>query len=162
MIKKLLFILFIANVVISCSTDVNEVEDVYGENNVQALALTADETKLINLVNTYRSNNNLKPLKLHVSASSEAKKHSDYMLAATVVSHDNWTERANAINGEDPIQAASENVAKDENVNHILRVWKGSVNGHNETLLGDYTHAGVGIVKCQDGNLWTTMIFVKK
>lgn len=160
MIKKLLFIFLLGCFAVSCTTDDNGTADLYEENT--AATLTADETRLINLVNTYRANKNLPALSLHVPATKEAKKHSDFMSVEVKLSHENWSERAENIHKMDPILDASENVAKHNNINEIMRIWKQSNNGHNVTMLGDFTHAGVGIVKCQDGNLWATMIFVKK
>lgn len=160
MLRHLLLLLLISSTFIACTAEDNS-SNVYEDENVH-LNITADDIKLINLVNQYRAEHDLDALQLNITATKEAKGHSDYMIAAKEISHENWDVRVENINKEEITLCLSENVARHYTVEEAFMDWLKAQKGHKESILGDFTHTGVGVIKSEDGFIYLTQIFVKK
>lgn len=124
------------------------------DNNTE-LALEVMEA-----INEYRASLNLPPLLWHNDSENFAVGHSFYMVQQREASHDNFSERAEALRdrGADIV---SENVAFGYlDAPSVVQGWLQSPS-HKEAIEGNFTHSGIGIVHNENDIPYYTQLFIK-
>jgi uncharacterized protein YkwD len=142
------------------STSINTVN----HNNVTPNAIEESLCSLIfQAVNQYRINNGSQKLTQLAPMNDLAWRHSFYLYENNIQAgdrcHSYWSERSAIILAlPQHFGYASENIAapelpifailehKTEITNAILQGWLNSKKGHCQTIEGDYTHSGIGVV----------------
>ncbi len=125
---------------------------------------TADETRLLEMVNNDRAHHALDPLEAEPEASEVARRHAIEMMEANRIYHDS------PVNGmlEKRLARVSfffsktgENVAEGFDLQMIHSALMDSPNHRRNILDPDYTHAGIGIAAV-GGTFFVTEVFVRK
>jgi len=159
MFKALLpiaFVLFLA----SCSSeDSSEIELTKVENYVY----NDVEMDMMSRINSYREEMGLSSLEPIEHISFKSSEHNDFMIQNEVVGHHRFEHRSQNIRQVLGAVRVSENIAYNYNTNNAaLNAWINS-EGHNENLLGDYTHFGISIkTNPANGRKYYTNIFMKR
>lgn len=91
------------------------------------------EEKLLIIINSYRTQSGLSPLKLDAGLSEIAKSHCGYMHAKNVFNHDNFNERFGRTDRQLCVENIGWNAATPEDQ---FRLWKES-KAHNANMLND-------------------------
>lgn len=113
------------------------------------VTLNADEAR--DMINTYRKQKGLKPLKLHPKLAEAARRHSRDLSRHDTISHrgsdgsDPW-ERVKGTGYK--ARLAAENVGVGQvSLAEVFKGWQDSP-GHNENLLlADATHMGIALIQ---------------
>ncbi len=122
----------------------------------------ANETELIDLVNQYRAGYGLNRLETVEHAAYLAHEHNQYMMTNNVVAHTGFVERADNLKATENAMRVSENIAYGLRTNEgVIKAWNES-EGHQKTLVGDFTHIGLAITTNNDNRTYVTAIFLKK
>ncbi|MCT4642856.1 MAG: CAP domain-containing protein [Bacteriovoracaceae bacterium] len=165
--KKLLPILLLS--LMSCGKDISLTKSSdEGFNSTQggsASFLSAQEQRLVDLVNNHRSSIGKKPLIAHANASIEARDHSRYQAnVKRGLTHWGFSARIDRIRAKqsEKVVKSGENVAynyKDSNRAHTQFI---NSNGHRKNVEGDFTHIGIGNYTDNNGRIYYTQIFLKQ
>lgn len=122
------------------------------------------EQQVHQLVNQYRVDRNLPPLKLDPRISRVARNHSQVMSRQGSLSHDNFEGRVQVVANTIPYRSVAENVAFNSGysnpANQAVQGWTDST-GHRRNMEGNYDLTGIGIVKNTEGEYFFTQIFWK-
>lgn len=89
------------------------------------------------IINYYRAQNNLEPLRFDSALTVVAKNHSDYMHAKKIFNHDNFHERFDKAEKQLCVENLGWNAETPEDQ---FRIWKES-NAHNANMLNDKIRA---------------------
>jgi len=122
------------------------------------LALPAQagtEGAFLSKINASRSAAGLAPLSMSSELVPDARTHSADMMAAGKIYHS--SNLAGVASGWESL---AENVGAGPSVDGLHTAFMNST-GHRRNILGDFNYAGVG-VKEADGQIWVTVIFMKK
>ena len=113
-------------------------------------------------VNQYRGSLGLEPIIMcDTYASAYAVDHSKYMIQQNRVSHDNFSIRAEGLNGIGA-QNVAENVAFGfSSAQDFVNAWINSPS-HRDILEGNYTHSGIGALQDSYGDYYVTQLFYRK
>lgn len=169
-----LFILAFAITFLSCSSDnaddlfveeqvVVVEEEVVVEPETSSYKYSDIESKILELINNHRENIGLNALKPLDAVSEVADSHSNYMVKAGKLSHDNFSERSNALISKANATSVGENVAYGyTTAESAVNGWLGS-SGH-KTVIEDskFTHFGVSTETDTNGKNYYTQIFIAK
>ncbi|WP_224484198.1 CAP domain-containing protein [Robertkochia aurantiaca] len=142
---------------LSCSSE-NEVEQVFTESELEIKA-TLEETTL-DLVNDYRvvekSLNGLNPDEVIYEKALEL---AHYMAENKILSHHEFVKRAEFLNEKLGATDVAENISRNfDDPVATVEQWKLSIS-HNSTMIGDYTHTAVAVVKNPDGEVYYVQMF---
>ena len=162
--KFILFALIFSTLTLtSCSSDSESVSvPTTATETPRSYSHDATELELLDLVNTYRVDNNLNPLEIIEHISFKSSEHNDYMISTNTVNHDGFTERKTNLQQVLGAYRVGENVAFGySSPQAALNAWIGSP-GHKANLEGDYTHYGISIRVDNDGRKYYTNMFIKK
>lgn len=164
-IKKTTFILFAlffsVLTLTSCSSDSESVSPAVTESQ-KSYSHNTTELELLDLINTYRVDNNLNPLEIIEHISYKSSEHNNYMIATNTVNHDGFTERKTNLQEVLGAYRVGENVAFGfSSAQAVMTAWIGSA-GHKANLEGDYSHYGVSIQIDNNGRKYYTNMFIKK
>ncbi|MBE0390429.1 CAP domain-containing protein [Flavobacterium sp. PL002] len=153
---------------ISCTSDnnlnnettVTKLED--SSEYETAYTYTSYEVEVIDLINNYRINIGLKPLKLSNFISNKCAEHDQYMIENNVLNHDNFDIRSQSIMTTLSAKKIGENVAYNfDSAKSVLDAWLSSPD-HKKNIEGDYTHFGFSIqTDPKTGKIYYTNIFAK-
>jgi uncharacterized YkwD family protein len=122
--------------------------------------LTADEQKLINLINSERTNAGLKPLAIDYELSRVARIKSEDMRTNSYFSHTSPTYGSPFKMMKDfgiTYRGAAENIARTSSVDRAHTGFMNSEGHRKNILTPSFTHIGVGI----SGNYYTEMFISK-
>lgn len=112
------------------------------------------ESEFRSLVNSLRSSNGKSALSSDGSLNARARDWAKRMSDEGKLMHSNLSSLL------PPWSAAGENVGTGGSVSVIFNSLKGS-SGHLSTMLGDFTHFGVGVYMDTAGVLWTVHVFTR-
>lgn len=133
---------------VSCSKDDNDIN-----------ATVAEEIHL--LINAHRESIGLQALKSNNTARQLAKKHNEYMIAAKIISHDNFNERSAYLQNKENAVFVGENVAsKQPTAQAVVNAWLKSP-GHKRNIEEDYVFTGISAIKDASGDYYFTQIFFR-
>jgi uncharacterized protein YkwD len=127
------------------------------------LKISADEQKLIDLVNEARKKEKLPPLKANATLFAVARAHSKNMAKKGEMQHvlDGKDVKKRLQDARYPFGWYGENIATGTNstLEDIMKSWMGS-KGHRANILKDkYTEIGIGIAEGDKGRLYYTQVF---
>lgn len=121
------------------------------------------ETQTLDLVNNHREDIGLNKLIASEAVSIVAKNHTDYMIEAGELSHDNFEERSENLRKKENAKSVVENVAYGyPTAESAIEGWLNS-SGHREIIEDkNLTHFGVGVGSDSKGRNFYTQIFIAK
>lgn len=114
----------------------------------------AAEAEFTSLINSFRSSNGKGALSRNGSLDAHAREWAKYMANNGSLAHSNLNSLM------PPWTSVAENVGTGGSVSGIFGLLTGS-SSHASTMLGDFTHLGVGVWREADGTLWTSHIFAR-
>lgn len=160
--KFILFALFLSiTSLTSCSSDSESIQPAVIESQ-KAYAHSATELELLDLINSYRVENNLNPLSIIEHISFKSCEHNKYMIATNSVNHDGFAQRKENLKSVLGAFRVGENVAFGFSTPQAaMNAWIAS-DGHRTNLEGDYTHYGISINVDENGRKYYTNMFIKK
>jgi len=124
------------------------------------------EKETFRLVNAYREDHQLPPLKWSDSITQVARAHSkDMATGACDFGHDGFRDRVNHLKGVMAgFNGAGENVLMTSELagaaKSAVALWLKSPH-HLENIRGDYNYSGLGVWQDKDGAIYFTQIFMK-
>ena len=146
----------------SCSSD--STADVTADNTViETYNYNDTETKLVALINDYRTSKGLNTLQVVNHISFKSEEHNEYMIDNNVVNHDYFEQRSNNIIQVLGAERVGENIAYNYGTAEAaIHAWLNSP-GHKANIEGDYTHIGISVsVDPATGRKYYTNMFMKK
>ncbi|UMB53481.1 CAP domain-containing protein [Lutibacter sp. A64] len=159
------FVLFLS-FFCSCSSadeDVELFEASKVEETTTVKVYSDIETEILNLINAYRSENNLSTLKVLNIISSEADTHTNFMITNGEVSHANFNIRAQNLITNAGAKFVSENVAYGySTAQAVVNGWLNSTEHKKNIENPDTTHFGISTKSDEKGRNYFTHIFIKK
>tara|TARA_R110000803_G_scaffold198626_1_gene262448 strand:+ start:629 stop:1123 length:495 start_codon:yes stop_codon:yes gene_type:complete len=113
------------------------------------------------VINTHRTTLSLLPIQRDQQyASAYAVEHTLYMIEKAEINHHNFGVRNEGLRSKGAVQVA-ENVAYGYNTaKDVVEAWLSS-ESHKQTIEGNYTHTGFGIVKGKHGGYYYTQLFYR-
>ncbi|MEA2009912.1 MAG: CAP domain-containing protein [Actinomycetota bacterium] len=123
------------------------------------LALPAQagtEGAFLSKINASRAAAGLAPVSVHSDLVPDARAHSAEMMAAGNIYH---TSPLSAV--ASGWEALAENVGAGPSVDSLHAAFMAS-SGHRRNILGDYNYVGIGVSQSDSGQLWVTVIFMRK
>lgn len=162
--KLFALLLLTTTLLFSCS---KEEDGVYFNENSEVIntkvVYSAMESEIISLVNAHRTNLGLNALNTLNIVSGVADGHTDYMIEAGQVSHDNFPARAQTLMTEAGAKTVGENVAYGySTAEGVVKGWLNS-DGHRKIIENpEYTHFGISMETSSDNRNYFTNIFIKK
>jgi len=123
------------------------------------LALPAQagtEGAFLSKINASRSAAGLAPVSVNSDLVPDARTHSAQMMAAGDIYH---TSPLSAV--ASGWEALAENVGAGPSVDSLHAAFMAS-SGHRRNILGDYNYVGIGVSQSESGQLWVTVIFMRK
>jgi uncharacterized protein YkwD len=132
--------------------------------SAQQTDMAKAERTLFDLINAYRKEKGKPLLQWQADIAAECREHSQNMASGrTDFGHDGFDDRVSRIKRRIAHSQSGENVAmnmgQDNPIRAALNQWKKSP-GHNRNMLGNFTHAAIGIAVNQDEEWYFTQIFV--
>ena len=162
---KITIVALFSFILFSCS---NEDDGIYFDASSEALTADATysviESEILYLVNEYRTNIGLTVLKPLDIVSSTADDHTNYMIGAGEISHDNFQKRSQTLMEKANAKKVGENVAYGySSAQGVVNGWLNS-EGHKAVIENSkYTHFGISTEKCKNsGRNYFTQIFISK
>ncbi|WP_108424783.1 CAP domain-containing protein [Flagellimonas amoyensis] len=147
------FVLFLT----SCSTSSLEDELVLSPENLSSNI----ELEILDLVNAYRSSKGLNTLEFDDIAYDYAEQHTEEMISAGHISHDNFNIRSSNLAQEARANYVSENVGKSyTSAAAIVQAWIKS-DTHRKVMEGDFLYTAVSVKADGSGTLYFTQLFYK-
>ena len=123
------------------------------------LALPAQagtEGAFLSKINASRAAAGLAPVSVHSDLVPDARTHSAQMMAAGEIYH---TSPLSAV--ASGWEALAENVGAGPSVDSLHAAFMAS-SGHRRNILGNYNYVGIGVSQTDSGQLWVTVIFMRK
>ena len=133
------------------------------EDKIAQVMHSQIETEIFTLVNNYRIKNNLSSLTPLNIISSVADHHTDYMIEAGKVSHDNFADRVLKLKIITDAKSVSENVAFGySTAQGVFTGWLKSPSHKKIIEIASLTHFGISTKTDSDGRNYFTQIFIEK
>ena len=160
--KLLLFMAVVGTLALSsCATDTITEDEINGIDVLVAPRIKQIEIEIMELINAHRINVGLNPLNQHNTVKAVAYTHTDYMVIANHVSHDNFFQRKQSLQANANADLVSENVAYGFNsARSVVNAWLNSTS-HKDNIEGDFTDFDVSAEQNSDGKWYFTNIFIK-
>lgn len=150
------------SLMVSCSKDTETLDDAanLSANVVELTHKKEFADEILTRINEHRTSKGLNPVETHLLSQNEAVKHSQYMIAQSAISHDNFFDRSDYLKAHGAARVG-ENVAFGyHSAQELVDAWLAS-EGHRKTIEGNYTHTGVGVLESNGGQTYFTHIFIK-
>lgn len=118
-------------------------------------------SRILQLVNDYRSDQGREPLRMTSQLNAIAQQHSENMAGKRVAfGHGGFNTRMNKAMRSTKGYGFAENVAYgDLNAREVVNLWINS-KGHRKNMLGNYQLTGIGVAQGRNGQLYFTQVFV--
>lgn len=161
---KLFALLLLTTLLFSCS---KEEDGVYFNANSEVtnakVVYSPMESEIISLVNAHRTAMGLNALNTLNLVSGVADGHTDYMIEAGTISHDNFAARSQTLMEQAGAKTVGENVAYGySTAQGVVTGWLNS-EGHRKIIENpDYTHFGISTDSNTENRNYFTNIFIKK
>ena len=146
----------------SCSTDDFQEEQIDQSALEKSPPAKLIEVEILELINAYRIENELKPLYNLNIIKSVAFTHTDYMVSLNQVNHDNFFQRKTSLVHNAAATKVSENVAYAySSAESVVKAWLNSPS-HKATIEGDFTDFDISAEMNSQGKWYFTNIFIKR
>lgn len=151
----------LAILTLSCSTD--EFHDSLDENLLEQVPPSKRiELEILELINAYRTNQQLLPLNSLNIIKSVAFTHTDYMISVNKVNHDNFYQRKTSLVKNADAIKVTENVAfAYGSAKSVVNAWLDSP-AHKANIEGDFTDFEISAEMNSEGKWYFTNIFIKR
>ncbi len=139
----------------------------FGLVSIPAQAQTGNgkelKEEILGLINQHRAKKHLPPLELNKEVGEVCEKHSKNMGNDKVAfGHIGFDDREKELQKTLPHNKIAENVAQGKlDAAKVVKLWLNS-KPHRKNIEGDYDTAGIGLGEGKDGEIFFTMIFLKK
>lgn len=145
----------------------NRDDSVYYNENYEkvnaSVSYSKMELELLILVNNYRSSIGLPFLTMLTIASESADVHTDYMIEAGQISHDNFSKRSQFLVNKANAIAVYENVANGyDSAQTVLTAWLCSKHHRKNIENPTIQYMGISIERNVSGKYYYTQIFIEK
>lgn len=161
--SKIHYVLFVLLILSSCKEAVSDEDLPPPSKEAPATPATEYAAIIIDIhkeINLYRESINLSSLELNSLIAEEAKKHTDYMISNGVISHDNFSDRANRLVATPGGSSVAENVAYGyPTAKAVVTGWLNS-SGHRKNIEGNFNITGISAIKDKNGRYYYTQIFL--
>ena len=158
-IFKYIYILGIFFILFSCTEDDTSIL-INDEGSIEVEDLTITGEILV-LVNQHRQEIGLEALKRSTIADELAIEHTNFMIAQSEISHDNFNLRFQELQQKVNAHGAGENVASGyQDASSVMNGWLNS-SGHKANIEGNYTHIGIAAIKDSKGRYYFTQLFYR-
>jgi len=159
--KAFMAVALAATLFFSCTSDSLSEENLTTIDLPEAPAAKVIEIEILELINAHRISVGLEKLSFHRTVKAVAFTHTDYMIAAEYVSHDNFFLRKNSLIEKASATVVSENVAYAySSAESVFNAWINS-EGHKENIEGDFVYTDISAEVDDRGNWYFTNIFMK-
>ncbi len=159
--KSLFAMALCAILICSCSSEPISEEHLNTIDLPKAPIAKMIEVEILELINAHRINMGLPQLIEHNTVKAVAYTHTDYMVEANHVSHDNFFLRKNSLIENASATVVSENVAYAySSATSVVNAWLNS-DGHRENIEGDFDYADISAEQDSNGKWYFTNIFMK-
>lgn len=164
--SKLIAVAILCLLFSSCSKE-DAIEDKKSLYNIDLSLVQKNDREIsddiADLINLHRAALGLNSLQIDYQyASAFAVSHTEYMIEIEAINHDNFLYRSDGIKYYNGAKTVAENVAYGyENAEKAVSAWLKSPE-HKAIIEGNYTHAGLGVMKCSKNRNYFTMLFYKK
>ncbi|MHB1197157.1 MAG: CAP domain-containing protein [Lutibacter sp.] len=161
---KLFALLLLTTLLLSCA---KEEDGVYFNENSEVVnakvVYSAMESEIVSLVNAHRTSLGLSALNTLNLVSGVADGHTNYMIEAGTISHDNFSERAQILMEQAGAKTVGENVGYGySTAEGVVNAWIAS-DSHRKIMENpDYTHFGISTDSNTENRNYFTNIFIKK
>ncbi|MDO9275648.1 MAG: CAP domain-containing protein [Lutibacter sp.] len=161
---KLFTLLLLTTLLFSCA---KEEDGVYFNENSEVVnakvVYSAMESEIVSLVNAHRTSIGLSALSTLNLVSGVADGHTNYMIEAGIISHDNFAERAQILMKQAGAKTVGENVGYGySTAEGVVNAWIAS-DSHRKIMENpDYTHFGISTDSNTENRNYFTNIFIKK
>ncbi|MBC2846847.1 CAP domain-containing protein [Winogradskyella flava] len=146
----------------SCSPDSAAEDEISAIEVLAAPQAKQIEIEIMELINAHRINEGLTALNDHNTVKAVAYTHTDYMIEADNVSHDNFFQRKQSLQVNANANIVSENVAYGfSSAESVVNAWLNSPS-HRENIEGDYTDFDISAEQNSEGRWYFTNIFIKR
>lgn len=131
--------------------------------NSTTYSYTKVEMETLDVINSYRESIGIGALSKINDMSLQAEKHTDYIIEAGKISHDNFTDRANYLIKNVPVKAVGENVASGfSSARSVVNAWLNSPTHRAIIEDSKYTHTGISIKTDVNGKKYFVQLFAVK
>jgi len=164
---KLFALLFLSTILFSCAKEEDGVYFNNANTNTELVnakvVYSSMESEIISLVNAHRTSLGLNTLNTLNLVSGVADGHTEYMIEAGIISHDNFSERAQVLMSEAGAKTVGENVGYGySTAEGVVKAWIAS-DSHRKIMENpDYTHFGISTGSNAENRNYFTNIFIKK
>ncbi|WP_369049199.1 CAP domain-containing protein [Tenacibaculum sp. UWU-22] len=156
--QKLIFALFVI-LTISCT---NEENPLSSEQTTFIPASKPIELEVLHLINDYRVEKGLSPLKQLSLIKTQTYEHTLYMIHQNSISHDDFYKRSEYLRKNTPAICVGENVARGfSTAKSVVRAWINS-ESHRKNIEGNFNYFDVSAEQSESGKWYFTNIFVEK
>lgn len=144
---------------ISCSSD----ENMSGLNSdTENTNITSYEQEILELINAHRTSNGLSRLALLDAIKTQTNAHTNYMINAGAISHDNFNQRSTYLRENADARSTAENVASGySTAQSVVNGWLNS-EGHRRNIEGNYTHFHLTAKQSSNNKWYYTNIFIRQ
>ena len=163
---KIVSLFFISTFLFSCAKEddgiyLNGSSEVVNLNEISSYSTI--ESEILKLVNEHRKNMDLNELVCLDIVSNVSKGHTDYMIDAQIMSHDNFSQRTKILKDKAKAKSVGENVAYGyRSAKGVLNGWLNSATHRAIIEKPNYTHFGISMESNSDGRYYFTQIFINK
>ena len=163
LVSALPILAFVAVIsVTSCSAEKTPEETVTTIDLNNPPDVKLNEIEILQLINEHRISMDLDPLVDHSLVKAVAFTHTDYMIEANSISHDNFYDRKESLEVNAEAVKVSENVAYGfSSPESLVNAWLNSPS-HRETIEGDFTDFDISAEQNVNGKWYYTNIFIKR
>jgi uncharacterized protein YkwD len=146
----------------SCSTDSSIEDEINSIEVLVAPQAKQIEIEIMELINAHRINQGLNALNDHGTVKAVAFTHTEYMVEADNISHDNFFERKQSLQVNADADNVSENVAYGFNsAESVVNAWLNSPS-HKDNIEGNYTDFDISAEQNIEGKWYFTNIFIRR
>ncbi|WP_115462977.1 CAP domain-containing protein [Winogradskyella aurantiaca] len=146
----------------SCSTDNSLEETIAAKDLNNPPNVKVIEIEVLELINQHRISIGLNPLLDHSVVKAVAFTHTDYMIEADDISHDNFYQRKESLEVNAEAVSVSENVAYGfSSPQSLVNAWLNSPS-HRATIEGNFTDFDISAEQNENGKWYYTNIFIKR
>lgn len=152
-----IFILSFILLLTSCSSDTDN-EEVFDDSS----NYSSYEKEIIQLLNNHRNSKGLSSLKVLDIIKTQTDEHTDYMISAGQISHDNFSDRSSYLQKNAQAKGTAENVASGyTTAQSVVNGWINS-DGHRKNIEGNYTHFHLTAKQSPNNKWYYKNIFIRQ
>ena len=160
-LKSLALVILLFSFCISCSSN-EDMENLDSDSGTENTNVSSYEQEILDLINAHRTSNGLSRLALLDAIKTQTNAHTDYMINAGAISHDNFNQRSAYLRENADARSTAENVASGySTAQAVVNGWLNS-QGHRQNIEGNYTHFHLTAKQSGNNRWYYTNIFIRQ